>query len=101
MALKKEEIEHLADLARLQLDEGDIDQYGEQMDSILEYVQKLGQLDTEGVDEFAHAVEGENVFRDDEAEKCDSDVRESAIELFPNKEGDLLEVQAVFEDRNE
>jgi aspartyl-tRNA(Asn)/glutamyl-tRNA(Gln) amidotransferase subunit C len=101
MALKKEEIEHLADLARLQIDDEEIEQYGEQMTSILEYVQTLGQLDTDDVEEFAHATSGENAFRADEVKRCENDVREKAIGEFPNREGDLLEVQAVFEDRTE
>lgn len=101
MALKKEEIEHLSDLARLKIDEEDIEQYGKQMSSILEYVQTLGQLDTDDVEAFAHATSGENAFRADEVERCDNDVRKRAIDEFPNREGDLLEVQAVFEDRTE
>ena len=58
---------------------------------------KLNELDTKSVPEMQHAAGSANVFRDDEVRACDQDTRDRIIESFPQKEGDLLEVQAVFE----
>ncbi|MFH1404520.1 MAG: Asp-tRNA(Asn)/Glu-tRNA(Gln) amidotransferase subunit GatC [Patescibacteria group bacterium] len=101
MALDKEEIQKIAKLARLRIEESEIDMYKEQISSILEYVEKLQELDTNEVPELAFASGDLNVFREDEAYACDSSTRDSIVDQFPQKQGDLLEVQAVFEDRNE
>jgi len=60
-----EEVEHVARLARLALDKDAIDTITGQMGSILDYVEKLNQLDTEGIEPTAHVVSVENAFRDD------------------------------------
>lgn len=101
MALTKQDVQHLADLARLELTEEEIDTYRGQLGSILEYVAKLQELDTEGVEPMAQGAGLENVLRDDEVAACDPEVRRRIIEAFPSREGDLLKVQAVFEERTE
>ncbi|MBT5807719.1 Asp-tRNA(Asn)/Glu-tRNA(Gln) amidotransferase subunit GatC [Candidatus Uhrbacteria bacterium] len=101
MALSKEEVLHIARLSRLRIEEEDIAEYQEKLSTILDYVAKLQTLDTTGVAELQHAAEISNVFRADEVEGCDEDVRTRSIENFSNREGDLLKVQAVFENRTE
>lgn len=101
MSFADSDIQNLARLARLHLSPDEIAQYRDQLGSILDYVNKLRELDAEGVPELAHPAGLENVFRADAAEACQEDVRRSAIDSFPRKEGDLLEVQAVFTDRDE
>ena len=101
MSFSDKDIQHIARLARLHLEENEISQYRDQLDAILEYVDKLQELDTTEVPELAHPAGLENVFRADEIQGCDSSVRDRIIASFPHKEGNLLEVQAVFEDRTE
>lgn len=91
----------IAKLSRLHLEEDEIEEYRESLSSILEYVAKLQELNTDHVPELQHAAEVKNVFRDDVVEGCDENVRHRAIDNFTNKEGDLLKVQAVFEGRTE
>ena len=97
MSLSKQEIQHIAKLARLGLSDQEIEEYQGQLDSILEYVSQLQKLKTRDVPELQHAAGLVNTVREDVIERCDPDVRKRAIELFTNKEGDLLEVQAVFD----
>lgn len=97
MKISKEEVEHVAKLARLKLSPEEVEKYQKQMGSILAYVDKLNELDVKSVPEMQHAAGSANVFRDDEVQACDQDTRDRIIEAFPQKEGDLLEVQAVFE----
>jgi len=101
MALKNEEITHIAKLARLRVEQEDLPHYSEQLGSILEYVAKLQELDTDGVPELAHGAGLSNVFRGDAVEPCEGDVRRRIVAAFPHREGDLLEVPAVFSDRTE
>jgi len=65
MKITRPEVEHVARLARLALEDGELDALTGQMDAILGYVTKLEELDTEGIVPTAHAVPMENAFRDD------------------------------------
>ena len=67
MKITRVEVEHVARLARLKLTEEELDTFTEQMDGILSYVDKLNELDTEGIVPTSHAVPMENAFREDEA----------------------------------
>ncbi len=91
------DIKHIAKLARLYLIEEEAETYKNQLGSILEYVDKLQELNTDDVPELQHAIEVTNVFREDVVEGCDPDVRERALNNFSNRKEDLLQVQAVFE----
>lgn len=99
--MTNEEILHIARLARLRIDPEELPEYAAKLESVLEYVQKLQQLDTEGVPELPHGAGLSNVFRGDVVVPCDEDVRARIVAAFPHREGDLLKVPAVFEDRTE
>jgi len=101
MALDKKQVDHLAKLARLKLSKEEKKEYSSQLEGILEYVEKLNELDTEKVEEMQHVADLVNVLREDVVELCEGSVQKRIIEAFPKKTGDLLEVQAVFESRTE
>jgi aspartyl-tRNA(Asn)/glutamyl-tRNA(Gln) amidotransferase subunit C len=65
MKITRAEVEHVARLARLELSDEEQETFTGQMDAILAYVEKLNELDTEGIVPTAHAVPMENAFRDD------------------------------------
>ncbi len=65
MKITKEEVLHVAHLARLDLDEASIEKFAGQIGDILEYVDQLKQVDTAGVRPTTHALELTNAFRDD------------------------------------
>lgn len=65
MKITKEEVLHVAHLARLDLDEASIEKFVGQIGDILEYVDQLRQVDTAGVRPTTHALELVNAFRDD------------------------------------
>jgi len=66
MALIREEVLHVAKLARLSLNPEEVDLFTRQLNNILAYVEKLQEVDTDGVPPMAHAVPIFNVFREDE-----------------------------------
>ena len=101
MTFTREEILQIAKLARLHLEEEEIVRYQNDLGSILEYVKQLQELDVEDVPEFQHAAGGVNVFREDQIERCSQETRERIRANFSGREGDLLKVQAVFENRTE
>jgi aspartyl-tRNA(Asn)/glutamyl-tRNA(Gln) amidotransferase subunit C len=65
MKITREEVKHVATLARLELNEEELGLFTGQMDAILAYVDKLNELDTAGIVPTSHAVPMENAFRDD------------------------------------
>lgn len=69
MRIKKEEVEHVAHLARLSLEGDELDQMTKQLDMILSYVAKLEELDTTGVEPTTHAFSITNAFREDEVKE--------------------------------
>ena len=67
MAINENDVRHVAKLARLKLSDGEIQQFTQQLGSILTYIEKLNELNTDGVEATAHAAAITNVLRDDVA----------------------------------
>jgi aspartyl-tRNA(Asn)/glutamyl-tRNA(Gln) amidotransferase subunit C len=80
-----EEVRHVADLARLELTEQQELRMTEQMNSILSYMDKLNELDTGDVPPTTHAIQLENVFRQDLV--VSSIDRERALDNAPESDG--------------
>jgi aspartyl-tRNA(Asn)/glutamyl-tRNA(Gln) amidotransferase subunit C len=66
MSLTAEEVRWVAHLARLQLSDAELDTMTRQLAAIVDYVDQLKQVNTEGVEPLAHALTVHDVFRDDE-----------------------------------
>lgn len=66
MPLSREEVMHVALLARLELSEEEIERYTWELNRVLEHIEKLKELDIEGVEPTSHAVPLSSVFRPDE-----------------------------------
>lgn len=66
MKISKEEVLHVAHLARLEISEADVDRFAEQIGTILDYVDTLNQVDTAGIAATSHAITLTNAFREDE-----------------------------------
>ena len=69
MKITQEEVLHVAHLARLDIDDADIDRLAGQIGTILDYVDMLKQVDTTGVAATSHAIARNNAFRADEEEE--------------------------------
>ena len=95
MKISRKEVEHVAVLARMALSDQELDQLTGQMDQILGYVDKLNELDTEGIVPTAHAVPVENAFRDDEVKP--SIGIEKALKNAPDPVNDCFRVPKVIE----
>ncbi len=66
MAISEEEVRHVALLARLELSDEEVERFGKDLNSILEHVDSIRQLDLEGVEPTAHPLDVVNVTRADE-----------------------------------
>ncbi|MEK6697716.1 MAG: Asp-tRNA(Asn)/Glu-tRNA(Gln) amidotransferase subunit GatC [Nitrospirota bacterium] len=65
MKISKQEVEHVAKLARLEFSQQEKEKLTQQLSNILTYVEKLGELDTKGVEPTSHVLDIKNVMRDD------------------------------------
>ena len=96
MALTHEELGHLAQLSRLQTTESEMDQMGETLEHILEYIGHLSKVNTTEVSEI-ETMNHASVLRMDEARPARGEDLERLIRLFPDKLGQYLRVPGVFE----
>ena len=67
MAISEDEVRKVAKLARLELSDEQVHRFAGQLGAMLDYVDRLKELDVEGVEPMAHAISLRNVFRPDEA----------------------------------
>ncbi|NDD69371.1 MAG: Asp-tRNA(Asn)/Glu-tRNA(Gln) amidotransferase subunit GatC [Synechococcaceae bacterium WB9_4xC_028] len=91
-----DDVRKVAQLARLELPEETIATYTGQLERILDYVDQLQAVDTEGVAPTTRAVEVVNATRDDRVET--TDVREDLLNQAPLREGDFFRVPKILAD---
>ena len=65
MKLSREEVKHIAMLSRLELREEEIEKFQEQLSKILDFVEKLNELNTDGIDPKFQIIPPQNVLRED------------------------------------
>jgi len=95
VGLSREEVRHVAELAKLGLTEEEKGLFSEQLSAILDYAERLQELDTEDVPPTAHSIPIQNVMRDDEV--TPSYPREDILANAPQSEQGSFKVQAVLE----
>lgn len=88
-------IEKIAELARLNLKPQEKAKLEKDLSSILAYVEQLKKVNTDQVEATSHVLDMENVFRKDEVKP--SEVRDSALEHAPAREGNFFKVPKVVE----
>jgi aspartyl-tRNA(Asn)/glutamyl-tRNA(Gln) amidotransferase subunit C len=94
MKITREEVEHVAHLARLNLNKEELAKMTEQLDNLLSYVAKLDELDTENVKPTTHAFSISNAFRDDTV--LDSLSRQEALANSPQQNGECFTVPRII-----
>jgi aspartyl-tRNA(Asn)/glutamyl-tRNA(Gln) amidotransferase subunit C len=95
MNISKDTIKYVADLARIELSESDLENFTGQLDRILEYVHKIEALDMEKLEPTSHVLDLKNVYREDTAK--DSLSAAEAIKNAPDKEDGLFKVKKIIE----
>jgi len=96
MALTREQVEHVAELAKLSLTEDEIDTYRQQLSDILDYARILGRLDTDALAPTASVLPVRNVMRDDKAAPSLS--QEDALANAPAAKDGFFQVKAILEE---
>lgn len=96
MKINIETVEHVANLARLYLSEEEKAEMTNTLSSILDYMDKLNELDTTDVPPTAHIIPLKNVFREDVVKE--SLPREEVLKNAPEKERGFFKVPRIIED---
>lgn len=95
--LKKEDVKHIANLARLELSEEEIEKITPQLSDIIGYIEQLSEVDTDGVLPTAQVTGQSNIFRSDEAINWPEDEKALALKQSPEGlEGGQIKVKKVL-----
>jgi aspartyl-tRNA(Asn)/glutamyl-tRNA(Gln) amidotransferase subunit C len=95
-AISRDEVAHLAHLARLGLTEDELDHYAEQLDVILGAVQRVSEVAADDVEPMSHPVAISNVFRPDARAQCLTAAQ--ALSGAPAVEGDRFRVPRILDE---
>jgi aspartyl-tRNA(Asn)/glutamyl-tRNA(Gln) amidotransferase subunit C len=96
MALSSKEVLKVGTLSRIRLTPEEVEKFSSQLSGILDYVDKLRELDTQGVEPLAHALPIHNVLRPDEPRP--GLTPEQALAGAPQADGDFFRVPRVLDD---
>ena len=94
MSVTIKDVEHIAELARLEFSPQEKEKFTHQHNDILKYIDKLNELDTSKVEPLSHVIELSNVFREDVVKPSISP--EEALKNAPAKTGSLFKVPKVI-----
>ena len=95
MKITTKEVEYVAKLARLKLTEQEKELFTEQLDSILDYMGKLNELDTEKIPPTSHVLPLKNVMREDEGK--DSHLHEELLSNAPERDDNFFSVPKIID----
>ncbi|MFC0523657.1 Asp-tRNA(Asn)/Glu-tRNA(Gln) amidotransferase subunit GatC [Pontibacillus salicampi] len=93
--ISKEQVKHVAHLARLHVSEDEADMFTKQLDDIITFAEQLNELDTDHVEPTTHVLDLKNVMRKDEPKEWIS--QEDALKNAPEKQDGQFRVPSVLE----
>lgn len=94
MSVTLKDVKYIADLARLELTNDELEEYTFQLNKILEYVEKLNTVNTEYIEPLSHPIEAVNIFREDIVKSSIN--REDALKNAPSKDEEFFKVPKVI-----
>ena len=94
--IEKNEVEHLAKLARIEITDQEVESLQQDLDKVLDYVDELKEVDTENVEGVAHVTGLSNVYREDEPAEQSDGLKDRMLKNLPAMEKGLLKVRSVF-----
>ena len=92
----KEEVEHLAKLARLGLTQKEMEEIQKDLSLILDYFNLLKEVNTEGIEPTSHPILARPYLRKDEVLKQPSEKIQKLIEMAPQKEKGCIKVKSIL-----
>ena len=94
MPVTKRDVEKIAELAQLKFSDEELESFTPQMNEILNYMEKLNELDTENLEPLSYPIPSQNVFRDDILKSSAS--QEEALKNAPDRSDEFFKVPKVI-----
>jgi aspartyl-tRNA(Asn)/glutamyl-tRNA(Gln) amidotransferase subunit C len=96
--IDEQQVRRVALLGRLELSDQEVRQFSTQLSAIVEYIEKLNELDTDGVEPLAHCLPVHNIFREDVPRPSLSN--DEALANAPEREGEYFKVPKILDDNS-
>lgn len=96
MQLTKEEVQEVVDLVRIGLTEEEIVERQKDMSNVLDYFDKLSELDTDKVEEIGHITGMNDVYRSDQIEEATEEEKKGMMENVKEEQNGYIKVQSVL-----
>ena len=96
MELTKDEVRDVALLARIGITDEEVDLYQKDMSAVLEYFEKLQEVNTEGVEEIGHITGVTNVYRKDEVNEMSDEGKEKIMKNISETRDGYIKVKSVL-----
>jgi len=96
MSIAKKQVEHIAKLARLGLSKQEKEKFQKDFESILGFIEKLNEVNTEKIEPTAHVTELENIMREDKGRTTSEVERNKLLESAPEIKQEYVKVKAVL-----
>ncbi len=90
------QVRKVARLSRLELTDAEVEEFTDQLSAILDYVEKMNELDTDNVQPLAHCLPVSNVFRQDCVKQ--SLGTERTLANAPQRDGEFFKVPKILDD---
>jgi len=92
--ISKDEVKHIASLARIGLDEKEVEKFSHDLSAVLDWIDQLKEVDVEGVEPTAHITGMDNISREDKNREFGN--KEGIIKLFPEEKNGYNRVKSVL-----
>lgn len=93
--ITKEQVKHVANLARLEVTEEEAEMFTKQLSSIIKFAEQLNEIDTDGIEPTTHVLDLKNVMRKDEPREWIT--REEALKNAPDHKDGQFRVPSILE----
>jgi len=97
-SISQEEVLHVAQLSKLNLKKDEVEKFKDQLSNIFDFVNQIGELKTEGVDETSYSTGASNVFREDVVDESRVLNQEKALSNAKSTHQGFFTVEAIFEE---
>lgn len=97
--ISKEEVQHIAKLARIELTGKEIEKFQKDLSSVLDYFEILKTAPTDGIEPMTHSVFLQNVTRKDEVQERSPEIAKKLVEMASDSENGFVKVKEVFSNR--
>lgn len=94
--ISKEEVQHIAKLSRLGLTDQEVEKFRKELSSILDYIEKLKEVDIKDIEPTSHSLKVENIIREDKENRKPENRKKKLIHLAPETKDNYLKVKSIL-----